>query len=91
MAKTKSLPETVTELLQGQAITPADLDAAVDAFLIDPKIGLFEVAPGRQVDLTAAVRADRHATAILTEPTARAGSRRAAVRSAILLARSVKN
>lgn len=90
MSSTKSSAR-IGELLQAKAITRAALDAAVEAFLADPSIGAFEIAPGCIVDLTAAVKADRHATATYKEPTAKAGSRRAAVRSALLLAQPIGN
>lgn len=80
----------VGELLQAKVITRADLDAAIEAFLANPKIGSFELASGYTVDLTAAVKADRHATAILYEPTAKSGSRRAAVRCALLPAKPIE-
>lgn len=91
MAKAKAQPESVSDLLRAGAITQANLDAAVVALLANPMIGQFELASGCTVDLTAAVKADRHATAILKEPTAKGGSRRAAVRSALLLARPLEN
>ena len=39
------------------------------------------------VDLAAAVKTSEHATAMLNEPTAKAGAKRSAVRTAILLSR----
>ena len=80
---------TVADLLKSQAVTVEEVNAGVAAVLADLKIGLFELSPGWIVDLTAAVKADRHALATLREPTAKAGSKRAAVRSAILLAHPV--
>jgi hypothetical protein len=90
VAKTKSHPVSVSDLIQARTISPANLDAAIAAFLADPKIGAFELAPGFTVDLTAVVKADRHAMATLKEPTAKGGSRRAAVRCALLLARPIE-
>ena len=81
---------TVSDLLKSKEVTAKQLSAAVDAVLANPKIGLFELAVGCIVDLTATVRADRHASAVLKEPTAKAGSKRAAVKSAILLTHPVK-
>jgi hypothetical protein len=86
VTKAQSQPVSVGDLLQAKTITQADVDAAVDAFLGNPKVGRFKLAVGCVVDLTAAVKADRHATATLKEPTARPGSKRAAVKSALLLA-----
>lgn len=77
----------IGQLLETKAITRAELDAAVEAFLTNPQVGPFEVSAGYTVDLTAAVKADRHASATFKEPTAKIGSRRAAVRSALLLAK----
>lgn len=91
MEKTKAQPESVGDLLQARMITQANLDAAIDAFLANPMIGPFELASGCTIDLTAVVKADRHATATFKEPTARLGSRRAAVKSALLLARPLEN
>lgn len=81
---------TVSDLLKSKEVTPEQVSAAIDAVLAHPKIGLFELAVGCIVDLTATVRADRHASAVLKEPTAKAGSKRAAVKSVILLAHPVK-
>jgi hypothetical protein len=81
---------TVSDLLKSKEVTEAQVRAAVDAVLLNPKAGPFELAFGWVVDLTNAVRADRHASAVVKEPTAKSGSKRAAVRSAILLALPVK-
>ncbi|CAM2783002.1 hypothetical protein ACLBXJ_02825 [Methylobacterium mesophilicum] len=81
---------TVSDLLKSKEVTDAQVSAAVDAVLANAKIGPFELASGWVLDVTAAVKADRHATATLKEPTARPGSKRAAVKSAILLAHPVK-
>ncbi|MHC2109003.1 hypothetical protein [Methylobacterium sp. CM6246] len=82
---------TVSDLIKSREVTNAQVNAALDAVFADPKIGTFELASGWVLDITAAVKADRHATATLKEPTARPSSRRAAVRSAILLAQPVKS
>ncbi|MHC2109179.1 hypothetical protein [Methylobacterium sp. CM6246] len=81
---------TVSDLLKSREVTDAQVSAAVDAVLANAKIGPFELASGWVLDVTAAVKADRHATATLKEPTARPGGKRAAVKSAILLAHPVK-
>lgn len=81
---------TVSDLLKSKVVTDAQVSAAVDAVLANPRTGPFELASGWVIDLTAAVKADRHAMATLKEPTAKPGSKRAAVRSAILLAHPVK-
>lgn len=82
---------TVSDLYKSKEVTDTQVNAAVDAVLANPNTGPFELASGWILDVTAAVKADRHATATLKEPTARPGSRRAAVRSAILLAQPVKS
>ena len=81
---------TVSDLLKSKVVTDAQVSAAVDAVLANPRTGPFELASGWVIDLTAAVKADRHATATLKEPTAKPGSKRAALKSAILLAHPVK-
>ncbi|KNY20740.1 hypothetical protein [Methylobacterium sp. ARG-1] len=81
---------TVSDLVKSKEVTDEQVSAAVDAVLANLKTGPFELASGSIIDLTAAVKADRHATATLKEPTARPGSKRAAVKSAILLAHPVK-
>ena len=90
MNAVKSQLQSVSDLVHARKIGRFNLDAAVEAFLANPKIGAFDLAPGFTLDLTVAVRADRHATATLGEPTAKGGSRRAAVRSALLLARPIE-
>lgn len=86
----KSQLQSVSDLVHARKIGRFNLDAAVEAFLANPKIGVFKLAPGFILDLTVAARADRHATATLGEPTAKGSSRRAAVRAALLLARPIE-
>ncbi|MHB2205095.1 hypothetical protein [Methylobacterium sp. CM6257] len=81
---------TVSELRKAAEITDQEIEAAISAVLANPKVGPFELASGWTIDLTKAVMADRHASAIIKEPTAKAGSKRLAVRSAILLAHPAK-
>ena len=81
---------TVSDLLKSKEVTDVQVSAAVDVVLANPRAAPFELAFGWVLDVTAAVKADRHATATLKEPTARPGSKRAAVKSAILLAHPVK-
>lgn len=78
--------ETVGNLLKAGVITLDDLRSMIDAYLSNPKVGLIEITRGRFVDIAAAVAADRHALATLKDVTARPSSKRAAVKSAILLA-----
>lgn len=79
--------KTVHYLVEARTVTEADMNVAAEALLAHRDIGPFEIARGFVVDLTAAVRASRQAMAILAEPTAKAGSKRAAIKSAILFAR----
>jgi hypothetical protein len=81
---------TVSELRKAAEVSDQEIDAAVDAVLANPKVSSFKLASGWVLDLTRAVMADRHAWAVINEPTAKAGSKRVAVRSAILLAHPVK-
>ncbi|MCJ2009223.1 hypothetical protein [Methylobacterium sp. J-092] len=77
---------TTGDLIKAKTIASDELNAAVDAFMEDPTVRLFRFASGYTVDLAAAVKASRHARATLSEPTAKDGARRSAVRTAILLA-----
>lgn len=79
---------TVGELFKAKAVTDDQVNAAVDAYLADPKAGTYEVAAGLRLDLSAAVKA--HATALLVfhDVHARSVEKRTAVRTAILLARA---
>lgn len=81
---------TVSDLLKSGEITDAQVRAAVDAVLANPKVGPFELTRDWLLDLAKALMADRHAGAVIKEPTAKAAIKRAAVRSAVLLARPVK-
>ncbi|GJE44089.1 hypothetical protein [Methylobacterium soli] len=83
-------PPTTGELFKAKAITAEDLHAAVDAYMADRKAASFSIGDGYELDLVAVVKADRHASAVLRDKTASQGTRRMAVRTAILLARPKK-
>lgn len=81
---------TTGELFKGGVIVEADLAAAVDAFMTDRGTGKFPVGAGYTLDLAAAVQASDFAVRMLGDSAFRNSSKRAAVRTAILLARPVK-
>ncbi len=76
---------TVGGLLSSGEIRPADLSAAVDAFLANPDPGLVLIGE-YEVDVAAAVAARPHAVKVLQAARSGVAARRAAVRTAILLA-----
>ena len=80
---------TIGDLFKAKTITGDEVNAAVDVFMRDATIFLFRFASGHTLDVAAAVRANRHATAIIIEPTAKDGGKRLAIRTAIMLARPV--
>ncbi|MCJ2108914.1 hypothetical protein MKK70_26780 [Methylobacterium sp. E-041] len=78
---------TTGNLIKAKTIASDEVNAAVDVFLTGGAVRLFGFGSGHTLDLAAAVKASRHASATLSEPTAKNGARRLAVRTAILLAR----
>ncbi|MFK5595960.1 hypothetical protein ACFZ8E_02975 [Methylobacterium sp. HMF5984] len=78
---------TTGDLIKAKTIASDEVNAAVEAFLKGGAVGLFGFASGHTLDLAATVKASRHASATLSEPTAKDGARRLAVRTAILLGR----
>ena len=81
---------TTGELYKAEAITDDDLDAAVEAYIADPRTTVFVMGDTYQLDLRAAVKAHPFARDNLRNPEASPGLKRAAVRKAILLARPKK-
>ena len=81
---------TVGELVEAGLIHPHAVTAAVNLYAGTPTTGTVSLDNGYGVDITAAVAAHPFASKLLA--TARPGkaARRAAIRSAILLARPVK-
>ena len=78
------------DLFKSKAILDADLNAAVDAYIADPTTSRFSIRDRHVADLTAAVAASPYAQDMLANPSVKEGSKRNAVRTAILLARPVK-
>ena len=81
---------TIGELYKVKAILGADLDAAVDAFMADPKTSQFMFAGGYSLDLMVAVRAQAAARKLMKDPESSLALKRSVVRRAILLARPSK-
>ena len=81
---------TFGDLYKAKAIIEADLEAAVDAFMADPTTYRVAVGEGYAVDPHAAVSASPFALGMLAKPEAKPGSKRSAVRTAILLSKPVK-
>ena len=83
---------TTGELLKAKAVTEDEIVAAVDVFMADPSAGLFQFANGHSPDV--AVALETHpltwAKDIVANLQATEELRRAAVRTAILLARPEK-
>ena len=82
---------TIGELYKAKTILADDLDAAVEAYMADPKTPQFAFAGGYSLDLMLAVRAQASARKLLKDPEAGPALKRSAVRRAILLARPMKN
>lgn len=78
------------DLLKAKVIDKADLTEAVEAYMTDRGTRLFPVGDAYHVDLAAAVAASPYARDMLADPSAEDASKRAAVGTAILMARPVK-
>ncbi|WP_132254418.1 hypothetical protein [Methylobacterium segetis] len=81
---------TTGGLFKAKAITEDDVLAAVDAYLADPTTSLFLMGDGYGLDLDAAVRSHAWAAQTVFNAEATDHLKRAAVRTAILLARPEK-
>ena len=81
---------TTGELYKAKSILEADVVAAVDAFMADPSTTAFLFGDGYQIDLAASVSASTFATLVVKDGHATENLKRAAVRTAILLARPDK-
>lgn len=81
---------TTSELYKAKAILDANVAAAVDVFMADPMTTLFVFGDGYRLDLAAAVRSHTWAAATVSSAEATDHLKRAAVRTAILLARPEK-
>ena len=82
--------QTVSDLYKAKAIQEADLDAAVDAFMADPRTNWFAIGEGYTVDLNGAVAANPFASATMVRANASEYLKRAFVCIAIQLSRPVK-
>jgi hypothetical protein len=81
---------TVGELFKAKAVTDEQVNAAVDAFLADPATSAHPIADGYSLDLAAAVTGHAWASQVVGNPESSPSLKRAAVRTAILLARAEK-
>jgi hypothetical protein len=81
---------TTGELYKAKAILEADVQAAVDAFMADPTTTAFLFGDGYQIDLAEAVSSHEWAKVTVANKDTTDHLRRAAVRTAILLARPEK-
>jgi hypothetical protein len=78
---------TTGDLHKAKTLTEADVQAAVDAFMADPTTTAFLFGDGYRIDLAEAVSSHEWAKVTLANKDTTDHLRRAAVRSAILLAR----
>ena len=81
---------TVGERFKAKAVTDEQVNAAVDAYQADPGTTAHPIADGYSLDLTAAVGGHAWASQVVANPESSPGLKRAAVRTAILLARAEK-
>ena len=85
-----TIDPTFGDLYKAKAIVEADLEAAVDAFMADPKTSRFTFAGGYTFSLMMALRAQASARKLMKDPDSSDALKRAVIRRAILLARPVK-
>jgi hypothetical protein len=81
---------TTGELLETGIVTEDDLWRAAEAYLIDPETTLVLIGADYRLNLQAAIDASVLAKDLLSRPDADDHLKRAAVRTAILLARPEK-
>jgi len=81
---------TTGELFKAKSILEADVVAVVDAFMADPTTTAFLFGDGYQIDLAEAVSSHEWAKVTVANKDTTEHLRRAAVRTAILLARPKK-
>jgi hypothetical protein len=81
---------TVGELFKAKAVTDEQVSAAVEMYLSDLEAGIFPIAAGYVVDVDAAVVRHLWASHVIANEESSPGLMRAAVRTAILLARAQK-
>ena len=85
-----SINLTVSDLFRRGAIPAADVHAAADAYLTNPQVGLLPLGTIYAVNVAVAVEADGLACRMLGDPGVALPAKRAAARTAILLARPQK-
>ncbi|MHB2208527.1 hypothetical protein [Methylobacterium sp. CM6257] len=82
---------TIGDLRRAAEITDQEIDAAVEAYLADPKAEPFRFASGHQIDVAAAVDAHQPARAAAADPDqTRRFVKWTMIRTAILLAHPAK-
>ncbi|MBB5762629.1 hypothetical protein ABEV34_09410 [Methylorubrum rhodesianum] len=81
---------TVGELFKAKAVTDEQVSAAVETYLTKPKTSAHPIADGYTVDLGAAVARHGWARRLMASPKTNPLLKRAAVQTAILLARVKK-
>lgn len=79
---------TVGELFKAKAVTDDEVNALVEAYQADPGTSALPIADGYSLDLAAAVAGHGWASQVLANPESSPGLKRAATRTAILLARA---
>lgn len=78
---------TVGDLFKAKAVTDEQVSAAVETYLMKPDTSAHTIADGYTVDLAAAVESHGWASQITARPKTNLILKRAAVQTAILLAR----
>ena len=81
---------TVGDLFKAKAVTDEQVNAAVERYLAEPKTSAHPIADGYTVDLAAAVAGHGWASQVTANPATHPLLMRAAVQTAILLARARK-
>ncbi|WP_342167244.1 hypothetical protein [Methylobacterium sp. SD21] len=85
----KDPPQTIGDMRRKAIVTDAEITAAVEAYLANPKVPRFQFASGHILDVSAAVEANRHAKTILAQKGTNGVFRRTMVRTAVILATPV--
>ena len=80
----------VSSLISAGLVRAADIEKAVESYLSAPDAGPFVVSDGYCLDVEAAVAARPYSTKFLQQNRAGKSARRAAVRTAILLAKPIR-
>ena len=84
------LNPTISDLYKPEAILEADVVGAVDVFMADPTTEAFLFGDGYRIDPVEAVSSHEWAKVTVADKDATKHLRRAAVRTAVLLARPEK-